>query len=104
MLRDLLWREGISVGRRQVRTLMQRMGIEALYRKPRNRPLIAQTASTSTGRDTRVFPIGRLPEIALNCKQQLLVCHFTRQRLLLCLPCHLECDASAYLGKRCQRR
>ena len=35
MLRDLLWREGISVGRRQVRTLMQRMGIEALYRKPR---------------------------------------------------------------------
>lgn len=34
MLRDLLKREGIEVGRRHVATLMQRMGIEALYRKP----------------------------------------------------------------------
>lgn len=34
MLRDLLKREGIEVGRRHVSTLMQRMGIEALYRKP----------------------------------------------------------------------
>lgn len=34
MLRDLLNREGIGVGRRHVTTLMRRMGIEALYRKP----------------------------------------------------------------------
>ena len=34
MLRDLLKREGLEVGRRHVATLMQRMGIEALYRKP----------------------------------------------------------------------
>jgi putative transposase len=34
MLRDLLWQEGISVGRKHVATLMRRMGIEALYRKP----------------------------------------------------------------------
>ena len=34
MLRDLLHREGFEVGRRHVATLMQRMGIEALYRKP----------------------------------------------------------------------
>ena len=34
MLRDLLGREGIAVGRRHVATLMRRMGIEALYRKP----------------------------------------------------------------------
>ena len=34
MLRDMLNREGFEVGRRQVATLMQRMGIEALYRKP----------------------------------------------------------------------
>jgi putative transposase len=34
MLRDLLNREGFEVGRRHVTTLMQRMGIEALYRKP----------------------------------------------------------------------
>jgi putative transposase len=34
MLRDLLRHEGRAVGRRQVATLMQRMGIEALYRKP----------------------------------------------------------------------
>jgi putative transposase len=35
MLRDLLNQEGIPVGRKHVATLMRRMGIEALYRKPR---------------------------------------------------------------------
>jgi putative transposase len=34
MLRDMLGREGISIGRRHVSTLMKRMGIEALYRRP----------------------------------------------------------------------
>src|SRR5476649_1125330 len=34
MLRDLLNAEGIKVGRRHVATLMRRMGIEAIYRKP----------------------------------------------------------------------
>jgi len=35
MLRDLLAREDIKVGRKHVATLMRRMGIEASYRKPR---------------------------------------------------------------------
>ena len=35
MLRDLLRLEGFSVGRKHVRTLMKRMGIEALYCQPR---------------------------------------------------------------------
>lgn len=34
LLRDLLNREGFAVGRRHIATLMKRMGIEALYRKP----------------------------------------------------------------------
>ena len=34
MLRDLLRSEGYRVGRKHVRTLMKKMGIEALYRKP----------------------------------------------------------------------
>ena len=34
MLRDLLNKEGIEIGRRHIATLMKRMGIEALYRKP----------------------------------------------------------------------
>jgi putative transposase len=34
MLRDQLNRKGFDVGRRHVGTLMKRMGIEALYRKP----------------------------------------------------------------------
>jgi len=34
MLRDLLRLEGIEVGRRHVATLMKKMGIEALYRRP----------------------------------------------------------------------
>ena len=35
MLRGLLATEGIKIGRRHVKTLMRRMGIEALYRRPR---------------------------------------------------------------------
>ena len=35
MLRDVLRREGYTVGRRQVATLMRRMGITAIYRTPR---------------------------------------------------------------------
>jgi putative transposase len=34
MLRDFLDQEGVKVGRRHVATLMKRMGIEALYRRP----------------------------------------------------------------------
>ena len=34
MLRDLLRRESITIGRLAVATLMRRMGIEALYRRP----------------------------------------------------------------------
>ncbi len=34
LLRDMLQREGVAVGRKHVRTLMRRMGIEALYRRP----------------------------------------------------------------------
>jgi putative transposase len=34
MLRDLLRREGHRMGRKRVRTMMARMGIDALYRKP----------------------------------------------------------------------
>jgi putative transposase len=34
MLRDLLRRDGHTIGRKRVRTMMARMGIEALYRKP----------------------------------------------------------------------
>ena len=35
MLQRLLVAEGCKIGRRHVKTLMQRMGIEALYRRPR---------------------------------------------------------------------
>ena len=34
MIRDFLNRAGVSIGRRHVTTLMKRMGIEAVYRKP----------------------------------------------------------------------
>jgi putative transposase len=36
MLRNQLQRDGFSVGRQHLRTLMRRMGIHAIYRKPRN--------------------------------------------------------------------
>jgi putative transposase len=35
MLGGLLAAEGCKMGRRHVKTLMRRMGIEALYRRPR---------------------------------------------------------------------
>jgi putative transposase len=35
MLRGLLAGEGCKIGRRHVKTLMRKMGIEALYRRPR---------------------------------------------------------------------
>jgi len=35
MLRAMLRLEGLKVGRKHVATLMRKMGIEALYRKPR---------------------------------------------------------------------
>ena len=34
MLRDMLGREGVAIGRRHVARLMKRMGIEAIYRRP----------------------------------------------------------------------
>jgi putative transposase len=39
MLRDLLRGEGIAIGRDHVRTLMRRMGISAIYRRPRTSQL-----------------------------------------------------------------
>jgi putative transposase len=47
MLRDLLNREGFEVGRKRVTTLMRKMGIEALYRKPR---------TSGRDREHAVFP------------------------------------------------
>ncbi len=35
MLRDLLRAEGVAIGREHVRTLMRRMGIKAIYRRPK---------------------------------------------------------------------
>jgi putative transposase len=47
MLRDLLEQDGVTVGRKHVGTLMRRMGIEALYRKP--------NTSRRNGRDA-IYP------------------------------------------------
>jgi putative transposase len=47
MLRDMLYLEGFKVGRKHVSTLMRKMGIEALYRKPR---------TTKRNPEHRVYP------------------------------------------------
>jgi len=47
MLRDMLRQDGFVVGRKHVATLMKRMGIEALYRKPR---------TTKPGAGHKVYP------------------------------------------------
>ena len=47
MLRDLLRGEGVAIGREMVRTMMRRMCIEALYRRP-------NTSKPSPGH--RIYP------------------------------------------------
>ena len=64
MLRDMLRREGIEVGRRHVATLMHRMGIEALYRKPQREPSRVGRGPIPTSR------IGRYPLAAGELEKQ----------------------------------
>ena len=47
MLRDLLRGEGVSIGRALVTTMMRRMRIEAVYRRPH---------TSKPGQDTRFIP------------------------------------------------
>jgi putative transposase len=48
-LRDLLDKDGFEVGRKHVTTLMRKMGIAAIYRKPR-------TSTPGNGPEHRVYP------------------------------------------------
>jgi putative transposase len=54
MLRDLLVAEGFTVGRLHVATLMKRMGIEALYRKP-------NTSKPAPGHTVYAYLLHKLP-------------------------------------------
>jgi putative transposase len=54
MLRDLLAGEGIRVGRLHVSTLMKRMGIEAIYRKP-------NTSKPAPGHKVYPYLLRKLP-------------------------------------------
>ena len=47
MLRDMLRKDGFVVGRKHAATLMKRMGIDALYRKPR---------TTKPGAGHKIYP------------------------------------------------
>ena len=57
MLRDLLRREGLRIGRTRVRTVMARMGIEAIYRKPHYQP----ATSGASGVPVSATPSGDHP-------------------------------------------
>src|SRR5471032_872885 len=59
MLRDLLNAEGIIIGRRHVATLMKRMGIEAIYRRP-------NTSKPSPGHKIYPYLLRNLPVIRPN--------------------------------------
>jgi putative transposase len=54
MLRDLLVADGFTVGRLHVATLMKRMGIEALYRKP-------NTSKPAPGHQVYPYLLRKLP-------------------------------------------
>lgn len=58
LLLDLLAQRGVAVGRRHVRTLMQRLAIEALYRKPN---------SSKPAPGAKIYPyLLRAPDASLN--------------------------------------
>jgi putative transposase len=59
MLRDLLRRVGYKVGRRHVRTLMRKMGIDALYRKP-------NTSRRREGNQVYPYLLRKLPIVRPN--------------------------------------
>jgi putative transposase len=59
MLRDLLNAEGVVSGRRHVATLMKRMGIEAIYRKP-------NTSKPAPGHKIYPYLLRNLPVIRPN--------------------------------------
>ena len=54
MLQGLLVQEGFKIGRLHVATLMKRMGIEALYRKP-------NTSKPAPGHKIYPYLLGKLP-------------------------------------------
>jgi putative transposase len=59
MLRDLLNAEGVVIGRRHVATLMKRMGIETIYRKP-------NTSKPAPGHKIYPYLLRNLPVIRPN--------------------------------------
>ena len=59
MLRDLLHAEGIKIGRKHVSTLMKRMGIEAIYRKP-------NTSKPAPGHKIYPYLLGKMQVIQPN--------------------------------------
>ena len=56
MLRDLLVAEGFTIGRLHVSTLMKRMGLEALYRRP-------NTSQPAPGHQIYPYLLRKLPVI-----------------------------------------
>src|ERR1039457_4058735 len=67
MLRDMLSHQGLEVGRRHVRTLMRRMGIETLYRIP-------NTSKPAPGH--RIYPY-LLRGLSITRPNQVWPMHFT---------------------------
>jgi putative transposase len=68
MLRDLLIAEGFRTGRRHVATLMKRMGIQAVYRKP-------NTSQSAPGHRIYPYLLRNLPVTRPNQGQTQQSCH-----------------------------
>jgi putative transposase len=59
MLRDMLNAEGIEIGREKVKSMMRRMGIEALYRRP-------NTSKPAPGHKIYPYLLRKLPVTRIN--------------------------------------
>ena len=95
MLRDLLRREGIGIGRQHVATLMKKMAIEAIYRRP-------NASKPTPGHKIYPYLLRQLPIVRPN---QFVLSH-PRQEGFLAHFCDLRFGNCSYKcrGRRLQLR
>ena len=93
MLRDLLRTEGFAVGRKHMTTLMRRMGITALYRKP-------NTSKKATGHTIWPYLLRTLAITRSNHVWAMDISYIPMARGFVCLATVIDCHSRRVLAWR----
>src|SRR6202051_3206306 len=103
MLRGLLAAEGCKIGRRHVKTLMRRMGVEALYRRPRTTkpeaghqvfPYLLRGTAITRPNQVWAEATGR-PSYHPSVLLKLYICGYLRDALVHSVPAASEAPATS---------